>query len=161
MVDNSPPELESLVYEPYCGSSSLTIQFTEAVWCSSVQPEDFVLTGPNGTYDINSTHSIVCAAASSNTYAGTWYDDVWTLELDDYLSHSGDYVLSILSGSSISLAIVTPSLVTTGEPNPLSKMTFDPLGPRVILTALANLSTPFFSDCRAFSSKRICFAILI
>jgi gliding motility-associated-like protein len=99
MVDNSPPELESLVYEPYCGSSSLTIQFTEAVWCSSVQPNDFVLTGPNGTYDINSTHSIVCAAASSNTYAGTWYDDVWTLELDDYLSHSGDYVLSILSGS--------------------------------------------------------------
>jgi len=99
MVDNSPPELESLVYQPYCGSSSLTIQFTEAVWCSSVQPEDFVLTGPNGTYDVGSTHSIVCAAASSNTYAGTWYDDVWTLELDDYLSHSGDYVLSILPGS--------------------------------------------------------------
>jgi len=99
IVDNSPPELESLVYEPYCGSSSLTIQFSESVWCSSVQPADFVLTGPNGTYEIDDVYSIVCAAASSNTYSGTWYDDVWTLQLGDYLSQSGDYVLSILPGS--------------------------------------------------------------
>ncbi len=99
IVDNSSPALQSLVYQPYCGSSSLTVQFSESVWCSSVQPADFVLTGPGGTYAIDEVYSIVCASASSNTYSGTWYDDVWTLQLSDYLSQSGDYVLSILPGS--------------------------------------------------------------
>jgi hypothetical protein len=46
------------------------------------------------------------------------------------------------SSRSMSLAMVTPSLVIVGEPNFLSKTTFLPLGPRVILTVLANLSTP-------------------
>ncbi|MDD2387100.1 MAG: gliding motility-associated C-terminal domain-containing protein [Bacteroidales bacterium] len=99
IVDNSSPEMESLVYDPYCGSSSLTVQFSEAIWCSSVQPADFVLTGPAGTYSIDETYSIVCTSASSNTYAGTWYDDVWTLQLGDLLSQSGDYVLTLIDGS--------------------------------------------------------------
>ncbi len=49
---------------------------------------------------------------------------------------------SVLSSNSISLAIVTPSLVIIGEPNPLSKITLEPFGPKVILTVWANLSTP-------------------
>jgi gliding motility-associated-like protein len=99
IVDNSAPVMDNLVYIPYCGSSSLTVQFSEAVWCSSVQPADFVLTGPAGTYSIDDTYSIVCTSASSNTYAGTWYDDVWTLNLGDLLSQSGDYVLTLNAGS--------------------------------------------------------------
>ncbi|MDD2636144.1 MAG: hypothetical protein PHW82_11690 [Bacteroidales bacterium] len=99
IVDNSTPEMESLVYEPYCGSSSLSVQFSESVWCSSVQPEDFELTGPAGTYSIDDVYSIVCTSASSNTYAGTWYDDIWTLQLGDLLSQSGDYVLTLIDGS--------------------------------------------------------------
>lgn len=99
IIDNSPPVMTDLVYEPYCGSSSITIQFSEAVWCSSVQPSDFVLTGPNGTYTVDETYSIVCMSASSNTYAGTWYDDVWTLHLGDLLSQSGDYTLTLIAGS--------------------------------------------------------------
>ena len=46
------------------------------------------------------------------------------------------------SESSISLAMVTPSFVISGEPNFLSRTTFLPLGPRVTLTASASLSTP-------------------
>jgi len=99
IVDNSPPAMTNLVYQPYCGSSSITIQFSEAVWCSSVQPADFVLTGPSGTYSVIDTYSIVCMSASSNTYAGTWYDDVWTLELGDLLSQSGTYTLTLAAGS--------------------------------------------------------------
>lgn len=99
IVDNSVPEMETLVYQPYCGSSSLTVQFSEAVWCSSVQPTDFGLTGPNGTYSIIDTYSIVCTSASSNTYAGTWYDDIWTLTLGDLLAQSGDYTLTLNAGS--------------------------------------------------------------
>src|SRR5439155_242163 len=44
-------------------------------------------------------------------------------------------MFSIGSSSSISLATVTPSLVTVGLPNFLSMTTFRPFGPRVIFTA--------------------------
>ncbi len=51
-------------------------------------------------------------------------------------------ISSNLSGSSISLATVTPSLVTVGEPNDFSRMTLRPLGPSVTFTARASLPTP-------------------
>ena len=51
-------------------------------------------------------------------------------------------MFSCRSLRSISLATVTPSLVTRGEPNFFSMMTLRPLGPRVAFTALASLFTP-------------------
>src|SRR5689334_6488044 len=57
------------------------------------------------------------------------------------------------SSSSISFATVTPSLVTVGEPNFLSRTTLRPLGPSVALTAFESFSTPLSNDCRAFSSN--------
>ena len=59
----------------------------------------------------------------------------------DFADHLGAHVFIGIS-SSISLATVTPSLVTVGEPNFLSMTTLRPLGPRVTLTALASLATP-------------------
>ncbi len=64
------------------------------------------------------------------------------------------------SSSSMSRAIVTPSLVIVGEPNFLSRTTFRPLGPMVTLTASARWSMPRFSERRALSSKMICLANL-
>ncbi len=57
------------------------------------------------------------------------------------------------SSSSMSLAMVTPSLVIVGEPNFFSRTTLRPLGPRVILTASARASMPFLRAWRAASSK--------
>ena len=54
----------------------------------------------------------------------------------------------------ISRAIVTPSLVTTGEPVIFSRMTLRPLGPSVDFTASASWSTPASSRLRASSPKR-------
>ena len=51
-------------------------------------------------------------------------------------------MFSNLSKSSISLATVTPSFVTTGEPQLFSMTTLRPLGPRVTFTALARVLTP-------------------
>src|SRR5262245_34867008 len=51
-------------------------------------------------------------------------------------------MFSNLSSSSISLATVTPSLVTRGAPNALSSTTLRPLGPSVTFTALLRMSTP-------------------
>ena len=46
------------------------------------------------------------------------------------------------SSRSMSLAMVTPSLVTLGAPNCLFSTTLRPLGPRVIFTASARASMP-------------------
>ena len=56
---------------------------------------------------------------------------------------------SYLSSSSISLATVTPSLVTVGEPKDFWMMTLRPLGPSVTLTARASLVTPRCIAARA------------
>ena len=66
---------------------------------------------------------------------------------------------SIGSSNSISFAIVTPSFVIIGIPNPLSNTTFLPLGPNVIFTASANVSTPISSDFLASSLNFITFDI--
>ena len=65
------------------------------------------------------------------------------------------------SSSSISLAIVTPSLVIVGEPHFFSKTTLRPLGPSVTFTVSASLSTPAWSPLRASSLKRSSFAAIV
>ena len=62
-------------------------------------------------------------------------------------------MFSIGSASSISLATVTPSLVTVGAPNFLSITTLRPLGPSVTFTASASWSTPRLSAARASTLK--------
>ncbi len=66
------------------------------MWFSTAS--DFVLTGPAGTYAISDTWSAVCEAGAAGTYAGTFYDDVWTLELTDFLQHDGNYSICVLNG---------------------------------------------------------------
>src|SRR5204863_4059849 len=55
------------------------------------------------------------------------------------------------SSTSISRAIVTPSLVMVGTPNFLSSTTYRPFEPRVTLTASARMLTPRSSERRASS----------
>src|SRR5689334_21240670 len=63
-------------------------------------------------------------------------------------------MFSNLSESSISLATVTPSLVTLGAPKDFSITTLRPLGPNVTFTASARAFTPFKMAERASSEKR-------
>src|SRR5262245_20953680 len=60
-------------------------------------------------------------------------------------------MFSNLSASSISLATVTPSLVTVGAPHDFSSTTFRPRGPRVTVTASASTLMPFITLARASS----------
>ena len=63
--------------------------------------------------------------------------------------------------SSISFATVTPSCTIFGAPHFLSKATFLPLGPNVVITALATISIPFKRDTLASSENLSCLAIFI
>jgi PKD repeat protein len=98
VVDNTGPSMTSIVYPPVCGSTNITVQFSERIWCTGTQPSDFVLTGPNGTYSIIDAYSAVCEAGVGNTYSGTFYDDLWTLTLGDAVSHDGNYQLCVIPG---------------------------------------------------------------
>src|SRR6476469_2672138 len=69
-------------------------------------------------------------------------------------------MFSNLFSRSISLATVTPSLVTVGEPNDFSITTFRPLGPRVTATASARIRTPRRISSRAPWWKWISFAAI-
>ena len=68
-------------------------------------------------------------------------------------------IFSYGSSSSISLAMVTPSLVIVGAPHFFSSTTLRPFGPRVTLTASARVFIPFSSPRRASSLKAISFGI--
>ena len=63
------------------------------------------------------------------------------------------------SSTSISFAMVTPSLHTDGGPNFFSRITFLPRGPRVTFTAFARVSIPVFSVFRASSLNVSCLAM--
>ena len=65
------------------------------------------------------------------------------------------------SSSSISLAMVTPSLVISGAPNFLSSTTLRPLGPSVTLTVSARVLTPTSSALRASSPDLIILDIML
>src|SRR6266849_6192565 len=67
-------------------------------------------------------------------------------------------IFSYGSCSSISSATVTPSLVTVGLPQPLSRTALRPRGPRVLRTARASLLTPANSFWRASSLSESCLA---
>jgi hypothetical protein len=69
-------------------------------------------------------------------------------------------MLANLSSSSTSLATVTPSLVTVGEPQDFSITTLRPRGPRVTFTASASAFTPVSMRARALSSNRISLAAM-
>src|SRR5882724_7475452 len=67
-------------------------------------------------------------------------------------------MFSNLEAISISLATVTPSLVTIGAPNARSMSTLRPFGPSVTFTASASVLTPFKILALAFWRKTISLA---
>src|ERR1041384_4308569 len=69
-------------------------------------------------------------------------------------------MLARRSSSSISLATVTPSLVTVGEPHDFSMMTLRPRGPSVTLTVLARILRPLAMLCRAACENTISLAAM-
>ena len=73
----------------------------------------------------------------------------------DFLDELGAHVLERVVELDF-LGDVTPSLVTVGAPNFLSRTTLRPLGPRVTLTALEMVSTPTRSFRLASSLNRSC-----
>src|SRR6516225_5591583 len=96
--------------------------------------------------------------AWASTVAVVVPSPAWSLVLEATSRTIWAPMFSNLSASSISLATVTPSLVTRGAPKDLSSTTLRPFGPSVTLTALARMSMPRSIRSRASPLNRTSFA---
>lgn len=78
-----------------CGANELFIKFNENVKCSTVDANDFKLTGPGGPYTIDSVYGENCAI-------GGEYEREYTLYFTPAIYREGNYALDVKFLSSIS-----------------------------------------------------------
>ena len=86
IFDDIPPEMDNVVQE--CNSNQISLSFSENVVCSTVEPTDFVLTGPGGPYTISQINGTNCDD-------GGTFESQFLLEVSPPLSASGTYSLSL------------------------------------------------------------------
>lgn len=87
IIDNTPPELQSIVDSPTCGEDDITAWFTELVDTNSVNATDFIIQGPGGPYSIT---NVIGTSNSEN-------EREFKLSLDAQLTAGGSYSL-VFSG---------------------------------------------------------------
>ncbi|MBL7942858.1 MAG: gliding motility-associated C-terminal domain-containing protein [Flavobacteriales bacterium] len=86
IFDDLPPEVLSVV--PNCSGEELVITFSEDVLISSVEPGDFTITGPGGSFAVTAVDNDAGAAAD--------YTDEFVLEVAGGIAPEGDYTLEVL-----------------------------------------------------------------
>jgi len=85
--DNSIPSLLSAVPSDSCGATSLILEFSENITCSSINAGDFTLTGPGGSVPL-----------SSISGCGGQYSSTFNLNLTNSLTEAGAYTLTLIGG---------------------------------------------------------------
>ncbi len=91
IFDNVPPVMQS-VNPVACNATSLQLNFSENILCSSVQTTDFTVTGPGGPYTVTAATSPACAS-------GSQYDNVYTLTVSPAFATTGTYTVCLIGGS--------------------------------------------------------------
>lgn len=92
IFDNTPPTISSSNFP--CNGSSIRINFSEPVSCSSIAANgsDFTITGPSGSVPVTSAVGNLCSTGASNTnYA--------TLNFNNAGLPSGTYTVSVVTGT--------------------------------------------------------------
>jgi hypothetical protein len=92
LFDNTAPILESLV-SPNCGSTQITVNFSEPTLCSSLQANDFTLSGPGGPFTITAVNSTSC------TGAGVQFTQSAVLSVSSPLLQSGNYEVCLTNAA--------------------------------------------------------------
>ena len=157
-IFSSPAEIEATCAIAFLDSTGLLIFLSSSTVASTAFCIPFFNTigfAPAARF-LSPSLIIACA----NTTAVVVPSPATSLVLVETSLTSCAPIFSNGSLSSISLAIVTPSLVISGAPYFLSRTTFLPLGPNVILTVSARVFTPASSAFLASSPYLICFAII-
>jgi len=91
IYDNVRPELSSVNSDDIsCGQDYLVINFSENVTCESVHPEDFVLSGPGGPYNIVDVVGEACELGGN-------MEKQYTIYFDPPIESDGSYSLELTS----------------------------------------------------------------
>lgn len=94
LYDNIPPVMDSVTTPITCGDTQLIVIFSENVFCSTVQPTDFILTGPSGPVSITNVTSVGCTSGST-------YDDQYILTVSPAISPIGNFSLVVLANADV------------------------------------------------------------
>jgi hypothetical protein len=95
IIDNKPPALDTVFTVGItCGEMEITVRFSERVMCESVDPSDFMLTGPGGPYD-------VVDVQGENCMLGGETEMRFSLILDRPISSNGEYSLQLVPGNDV------------------------------------------------------------
>jgi gliding motility-associated-like protein len=84
LYDDSPPTIVSV--ESNCANTELTVVFSENIVVSTVQPEDFTITGP-GSYTTTSVEA--------EEGPGTELDNTFIIQINEQILLDGTYTLTI------------------------------------------------------------------
>jgi hypothetical protein len=150
IFDNIPPVFDALTVA--CGSSNITVGFSENVLCNSVSAGDFTVTGPAGTYTVVGITGVNCAN-------GGTFEDQYALQLSP-APVPGNYTVtvvgsvedncgntvtsgtqSIFVGNISITASALPSTICQGTPTTLTTNIASSPG-YVFLWQPGNVSTP-------------------
>ncbi len=121
IVDNSPPQVVSLVTPILCGASQLQISFSENINCSSISPSDFSISGPGGPYTIS-------YIAGPNCLNGGTMEHSFTLTVIPDLTTGGSFNLNLAANSVSDVC---------GNLNAATSMPFTITAPNVSITPSA------------------------
>jgi gliding motility-associated-like protein len=92
IFDNIPPHILSVNNQIACGASSLTLNFSENILCSTAQILDFTLTGPGGPYTITAITGAACSI-------GGIQENTFTINVSPAIVTSGTYSLNLVTTS--------------------------------------------------------------
>ena len=90
IFDETLPQVLGIETPTECEQNAINIEFSENIQCTSVQANDFVLTGPGGPYSLT--------VISNDCSLGGEYDRTFTLLIDPPIASRGDFTLELLGG---------------------------------------------------------------
>ncbi len=89
IYDNIRPSLDEVHGDEItCGTTEVVVEFSENVTCESVDPSDFVFSGPGGPYQVVDVTGEVCLL-------GGEMERIFTLYLDKPINEDGDYSVQL------------------------------------------------------------------
>lgn len=91
ILDTALPEIAEITGPQQCGDSTISVLFSENIQCSSIDAQNFQLTGPGGTYDVRLS-STVCQRGGD-------YTREFTLITQPPIAALGEFTLTLVNST--------------------------------------------------------------
>ena len=92
IFDNVPPSVNNVLLPIYCGSTTVTFNFSESILCNSIELQDFQFIGPGVPYALSNLTGINCSNGGTQ-------ENEFSIDISPPLTISGAYQLCLIPGS--------------------------------------------------------------